>query len=315
MALAGGGEQVDGESSRSVTRLKLEISAAEPSPRDCPDTDLADIDLGDFFEEVLPDVLDELAEEEREPEFDGEEQQDADAAAAASHLLRLGSDRALYDLLAAQGFTGARYEMFRAELAAYALPIMRAWLRRGLIFAYCKQKGRPVAASEIDRRDLAQVVDERIGLANETVAAALNMFHDKALVGGGWSAKGGASLTTYFVGACVGEFPGIFRKWRTARRNWRTAMGIDGEGRVVDHALHPSIGEDPADQVTSREAVLAMLRRMPDKVEEVASRMVWEGKTHAEIATELGTTPEAIGARLYRHRTEFRRRQDERRQP
>jgi len=311
MALAGGGEQVGGGSPQPVTRLQLEDSAAEADF----DDDLEHDDLVDFFADVLPDLLADLQLEEREPEFDGDEQQDAEAAAAASNLLRLRNDTALYDELAAQGFTGWKYDMFRGELAAYALPVIRSWIRRGLIFAYCKQRGRPVTATELDRRDLAEDYDERVGLAHETVAAALNLFHDEALVGGGWSAKRGASLTTYFVGACVGEFAGIYRKWHTARRRWRGAMGIDGGGEpVLAHlVLHPTTGEDPAEQVTSREAVRAMLRRMPDPVEEVLSRVVWEEKSHAEIADALGTTEGAIGAHLYRYRTELRRRRNERR--
>jgi len=318
--VAGGGEQLGGRSPRSVTRLQREVSAAESTPEEDrvdadPVDEDTDVDLVDFFDDVLPDVLAELAQEQLEPDFDGEERQDADAAASASNLLRLRNDRALYDELAAQGFRGARYEMFRAELAAYALPVIRSWIRRGLIFAYCQQKGRPVTASEVDRRDLVDDIAERISLANETVATALNLFHDKALVGGGWSAAGGASLTTYFVGACVGQFSGIFRRWQTARRNWRSAMGAEGGGgRLVDHpALHPAIGEDPADQVASRETVRCRLRRAPDDVKEILSKLVWEDKSQVEVAAELGITAKSVEGRLYRHRKEVQRRRDERR--
>jgi DNA-directed RNA polymerase specialized sigma24 family protein len=247
-------------------------------------------------------LLAELGQEEQEPEFDDEERDDAAIAEHQARYLRREQDQLLYSRLASAGFQGPEYEIFRGELAAYALPVIRSWLRRGLIFAYALQQGRPLKVTEYDRTGL-QDVEERIGLAHETVARALTLFHQRDMTAAGWSYDGGAAITTYFVGACVAVFPGVFRRWQRGRATWNKAVkAVDSSG---SHA------QDPADEVVSRQRVIADLRRMPDAVRAIAERVVWEGSSHAEIAAELNLTERSVEGRLYRYRSEYQRRRGE----
>jgi hypothetical protein len=62
----------------------------------------------------------------------------------------------------ALGFTGPDYEIFTGGLAAYAYPAILAWLRRGVIFKYCADKGRPVRVTDADRETLAASFEERM---------------------------------------------------------------------------------------------------------------------------------------------------------
>jgi DNA-directed RNA polymerase specialized sigma24 family protein len=301
--LVGGEGWVGERSPAAVTHLQLDDRAAETRVDEQRDDVVHAVDQG---------LLDEL---EYEGRLSDDERDDAAAAAAATSLIRRGEDQKLYDELAARGFTGTKYEMFRGELVAYALPVLRSWLRRGLIFIYSAKRGRPVTCIELDRMHLAENIDERMGLAGEIAANALNLFHKYALVEGQWSVEGGATLKTYFIGACLNAFPNVFRKWRTDRESWRKAMGYGAdEQEVGGQPLYPSIGADHAEAVVSQEFVLAALRAMPEKVEEIASRVVFSEESHAEIAEALGTTERAVEGRLHRYRKEAARRQDERRQ-
>ncbi|KOX27102.1 hypothetical protein ADK67_14925 [Saccharothrix sp. NRRL B-16348] len=84
------------------------------------------------------------------------------------------------------------------------------------------------------------------------------------------TSDGGAALTTFFVGACVAVFPGVFRTWQRGHRRWSgtSRVGIDD---VDDGDLQL---RDPADQVVSRERVISELKRMDPGVREVAESIV-----------------------------------------
>ncbi|GAA2696905.1 MULTISPECIES: RNA polymerase sigma factor [Actinosynnema] len=260
--------------------------------------------LDDREDALAGELLAELGRDEREPDFDLQEEQDADDARSLARYLRLEQDRLLYQRMVDAGFQGVEYEILRGELAAYALPVIRAWIRRGEIFTRTGGIGRPLTVTDPDRQALLDV-DERIGLACETVARALTLFHRRALAGTGWSAQGGASLTTYFVGACVAEFPTVFRAWQRERARWAptTASAPPAAGD------HGPVAQDPAVEVVTREEVMGILARMPDKVRQILSLMALRGDTQAEVARELGLTERAVEGRLYRHRSEFRRRE------
>ncbi|MDU0294746.1 sigma-70 family RNA polymerase sigma factor [Saccharothrix longispora] len=313
--MTGGGERSGGVPPRRVTRLQPDDRAgarAADDPAATAGDCVEDGILEEDFEQGDPDaheaaaLLAEFGQDESEPEFDDEERDEADTAVHRVRYLRREQDRVLYEEFVVAGFRGAKYEIFRGELAGYALPVIRAWLRRGLIFDFAYRQGRPLKVTEHDRAGLEDV-DERIGLAHETVAKGLSLFHQRAVAGTGWTPSGGAALTTFFVGACVAVFPGVFRAWQRGRHRWNgmSKVGID-ELAEGDLQLH-----DPADQVVSRERVVAELKRMDPKVREIAEQIVWHGRSHDEIAAELGVTARSVEARLYRFRAERRRRQGE----
>ncbi|MBN6039984.1 hypothetical protein [Amycolatopsis sp. 195334CR] len=234
--------------------------------------------------------------------------EDEDLAADERHEVhqaelywRLSSDEALVNGLRAQGFAGAEYQLFRAELAAYGLPVMRSWIRRTLIFKHCATIRRPVTATELLKRRLAECADDRFELAAETVAEALRLFHRFAMVGGAWSPDGGASLRTFFVGACLRSFPTVFRRWR-AEQGVDTPFGLTADDAPPSQNSGTS-SANPADQVVAEQEALHKLRSIKnDTAREAVTRVAFLGETHAEAAKVVGLTERQLEGRLYRER-------------
>jgi RNA polymerase sigma factor (sigma-70 family) len=206
-----------------------------------------------------------------------------------------GADERLYDRLAAAGFDGPEYAMFVAELAAYGIGICEAWLRTGLMFKYCRDRGRPAGPPPA-----IWSAEDRHELVLETVAVALRDFHDHALMKGQWRADGGASLKTYFIGACLHAFPNVFRKWRTERRQWDQA----------ETAAAPLSGSgDLADQVATSLDLRQRLAGL-DQRTRAALVLTEAGYRQEEIAEVLGISARAVEGLLHRHRRRVRQRQD-----
>jgi DNA-directed RNA polymerase specialized sigma24 family protein len=107
------------------------------------------------------------------------------------------------------------------------------------------------------------------------------LFRRVALIGGRWRADGGASLLTYYVGACIQVYPGIYRKWYREYRR-RTAIEPQATPPEPDH---PGV----EDYIVLRASLLGEL----DEATWVALTMKAEGATYKEIATVLGRTPKA----------------------
>ena len=220
---------------------------------------------------------------------------------AAESLARRQEDGEKLLRLSRAGFSGPEYEIFAGELAAYAYPIILSWLRRGAIWKQCADRGRPLRPTDIERETIEDNFDERLELALETVAEALKLFVDSVLKPGKWSPEGGASITTYFIGACLFSYPNVFRKWSRARRNWQKGMVSAVRDCPEGRALGDLTSYDPAETVAGRMAALAVLRRMPDSTRHVAA-LVMDGLTFAETAEVLGITERAVEGRLYRYR-------------
>lgn len=133
--------------------------------------------------------------------YDADERDDADAARYNLHQ-RL-EDRALLAELGYETFDGPKYEVFATAPVGYALPVLRSWLRRGLIYQYCAEKGRSVKVTEFQRAHFEADGDDRIEIAIETAARALVSFREHALIQCKWTWEGGATLKTYYIGACL----------------------------------------------------------------------------------------------------------------
>ena len=127
------------------------------------------------------------------------------------------ADRELLEELAAAGFAGPVYEVFAGSLAAYGLAVLMAWMSNGEIVARCKAAGRPLPGDAVPA---AWSRDDRLELATETVARALDFFFRQVLQAGRWDDCRGASLKTFLVGACVLEFPNVFRLWIGEQQRW-----------------------------------------------------------------------------------------------
>jgi hypothetical protein len=201
--------------------------------------------------------------------------------------------------LARAGFAGPIFEIAATEFAAYGIAVMMAWTRTGQIFSKCQAKGRPL--SEFAPRWSR---DDRLEIAIETTARALKCFFDNVLRPGKWDHHRGATLKTYFVGACLLQFPNVFTVWATEQRHW--AQLHDGEQTLDDAAGRG--GPQWADP-TGNAAVLACTAReclagIPDPRTRQAAWLVFGHEaSHAEAGVAVGLSADGVEGRLYRLRT------------
>jgi hypothetical protein len=132
----------------------------------------------------------------------------ADFAVEAERVERLLADRALVDRLMWERYDGPTWDAFRRALAEYGLAVLYAWIRSGRIFLECSRKG----FGGIQRRKRRCDDDDALGLAGETVTVSLVFFRDEVLIPGRWDATKGATLRTFFIGACVRHFPNVYTR-------------------------------------------------------------------------------------------------------
>lgn len=232
-----------------------------------------------------------------------------DAVRAAEKSLHRTQDAGLYRALAEQDFSGRGYRKFEGELARYGLSVMRGWLYTGHIFQVAASRNIKVVHSEALLHDLSASTDLRNELANSTVAVALTHFRQRATANTGWRPDGGASLTTYFMGACVLAFPNELRRHRLADEKWRrqtyagvrsAAVDVIAEDRGIDTGH--TFGRNPGTIATSRIDAAHILEAL--KLREQRIVLATEaGFTQSEIAELFGESSDrAVEGVLYRLR-------------
>jgi DNA-directed RNA polymerase specialized sigma24 family protein len=130
---------------------------------------------------------------------------------------------------------------------------------------------------------------------------ALSKFRRDALAGKGWRPDGGASLTTYFAGACMFAFATVYKNHRNAQRRHAEAVAASQQSPPVQV---PDVAETVVDQAAAAEHFAAIA----DPRLRIAVQLAADGYSHAEISNLLadGTTPRAVEAMLYRHRKQAR---------
>lgn len=219
-------------------------------------------------------------------------------AGQSQHPERAG-DEALVAVLAEDDFAGPRYRLFERSLAQYAFPVMMTWIREGRVFRECADKGRPIPDSPELLVHMATSLDTAQQLASETVMEALPQFRESAMVGGRWRADGGASLRSFFVGACVLAFPNIYRKWYAAFQRQEREVGY---GLVPDDLALRCAVPDPADATVLSTALRIPLEALPADTAYALRLIAYEGASHSEAARASGMTENALRKRLKRLR-------------
>ncbi|MFG2010785.1 RNA polymerase sigma factor [Micromonospora sp. NPDC048868] len=194
-------------------------------------------------------------------------------------------DRLLVARLAKNNFAGPEYDLVAERLVIAGHRYCRSWIKSGKMSRKCREVGRPVGVlpEGVDRQD----VDD---LATDTAVEGAALFRRVALIGGRWRPDGGASLLTYYIGACIQVYPGIYRKWhREYRRRHpvevREELPEAGHGGVEDYIV-----------------LTAALTAELDEATWVALKMRAEGASYADIAEMLGRTPKAVENLLRRGR-------------
>jgi RNA polymerase sigma factor (sigma-70 family) len=209
---------------------------------------------------------------------------------------RLAEDADLVTWLALNGFAGADYVRFAYELARYGHAVITAWVRRGLIFGKCRDRGlgglEEPPPGMMTRPDVAEE------LANETVAKSLHYFRENVLMRGQWNPNRGASIKSYFIGQCLIRFPNIYRAW--LRTEASTNVLLIDDLAFLDR---PSDGPvtDPADLAVIRQEIDTRLAGLPERTRTIMV-MTAAGWTQQEIATRLGTTVKAVERTLNYYR-------------
>ena len=125
-------------------------------------------------------------------------------------------------------------------------------------------------------------------------------FRDRALIGDGWRPDGGARLSTYFVGACLYEFPNQFHSRRDQAERWRRQDNCDPA--LVRAEADPA--GDPAALTAVRLWVQGKLCDLDPRARAVVTLKI-EGYRQDEIAKILGEpSARAVEGVLYRWRAQ-----------
>ncbi|PSL54488.1 DNA-directed RNA polymerase specialized sigma24 family protein [Saccharothrix carnea] len=205
------------------------------------------------------------------------------------------ADAKIRDTLVAENCEGPEWQRFARVLSEYGFASMMGWLRSGLIFTLCKEKGCPVGVPPPYWEH-----DDLVSLAGDTVVKAIGDFRRKALLDGAWDPAGGASLKTYFTTACVFAFPNVYRKWSKERaRRAAEDFRLSSVDELVDIA---SPAPDPGDVVVTKLEIKRGLADIPSEYARSALILSEAGYALGEIAELLNTTRGVIKGALERHR-------------
>lgn len=215
--------------------------------------------------------------------------------------LRRLNDQRLRDALSQEGFAGPNYDRWREDMAGYAIAVLNAWIYTGRIFNLCLDRGYGLVCNDTVRDALRRDKALRNDLAVMTVAKTFTPFRERSLITGKWTADGGASLPTYFMGATLYQFPNTYRTFLTEH------SGDLLRGRTEDDL---ETHRDKRGSLSTEEHVLGdlglceILDQFPPETQ-VLLRLTADGYRQAEIAEILGTTERAVEGVLYRARNKL----------
>lgn len=217
----------------------------------------------------------------------------------ADNVDRLQGDVELVTSLALAGYEGPDYEYFANELAKYGYAVMKGWIATKIIFERCREKGFGLAI--LDRQFTQEEIE---GLANFTVAMALNYFRTKVLMKRRWDPTKGASLRTFFVGQCIFQFPNIYREWLLeVKADWRHGF-TDDVAEMDFHTDHaPAVDRRVIASIVSSQA----MAEINDPRVRKAMYMTAAGHPQADIARVLGVSTKAVERMLARAREMLKR--------
>ncbi|WP_345475900.1 hypothetical protein [Actinoallomurus oryzae] len=205
---------------------------------------------------------------------------------------RLAVDQLIVEAVLQQGLGGNRHQDLNAELIRYAVPVLKYLLQTGMIISKCKRLRREI--SDVDGL-LELTAADRDDLAYEMVADGMLVFTRGVFEDRRWSPAGGASLKTYFVNACVMQFPSLYRKWWNHRRRVRPI------GLLPDPDRHGG-PIDPAVQVAAEDEASRVLKQIDDEKMRKVLSLRAIGFTATAAAKEAGLTPKAAESWMGRYR-------------
>jgi DNA-directed RNA polymerase specialized sigma24 family protein len=212
---------------------------------------------------------------------------------------RLRADQLMVEAILEEGLGEDRHLKLQDELIRYAVPVLRQLLADGRIISKSTKLGRPPSDS-VAWLDFTDADREEFAL--DMVADAEPVFTRAVFETKTWSPDRlgrRASLRTYFVNACVLQFPSLYRKWIRQRRAMPVGLQMDLSGAEVV--------SDKSGSVDLHDEVARVLRgiRDPKTRELLALRAV--GYTVAAAAERVGVTEKAAEGKLARLRRGLRK--------
>lgn len=205
----------------------------------------------------------------------------------------LTADSELVEYFRSLQFRGREWDQFIRRLHTYGIARISALLASGAIFA---------KASKLTRRTVHEnqhrIQDrDREELVIDSVHTALRSFVTKGIKGGGWSPRGGASLNTYFVNACVISFTDIYKAWRKAQLAHLPEVAFE----QLDEVKAMAVAATYSTVDTDLELLGDAMDRMSKDEIDIFTQIV-QGYTQEEIAGKLGMSEKAVEGRVYRAR-------------
>lgn len=213
-------------------------------------------------------------------------------------LVLYDNDKELYDGAKAEGFTGKWTDELFRQLGAYAIGVLQGMLVSGEIYGLVAEIGRPVKVTPRQRDMLVMLKSEREALAFDVTAEAFVLWMRYEANGTGWNGDLGKALPSYLVDQCKQTFTAVFRDWQNARGGELAAssLGLSIEEVAEMRGVHGH-GELLAGQEAAAwcdELIEGLWSRLRNTREKTIVGMLLAGRSHKEIAEDLGTTPKAV---------------------
>ena len=219
---------------------------------------------------------------------------------AADRVDRLAADYDMITGLALERFQGQRYDVFQTELAKYGSAVIGGWIRRGLIFARCRERGfGGLPEAPMGAFDDPDTVAE---LAGETVCAALWHFREDILKKQRWDYRRGASIRTFFIGQCLIRFANIYRAWYKTEASRGYHLADLGTLDDLERRRDPGVSELVADQDLAER----LMRGIADPRVRQALGWIAADVPHAVIAQRLGVSVKAVERMLANERARLK---------
>lgn len=224
----------------------------------------------------------------------------------AARVARLEADRCIVEILRQDGFTGPRFTKACQGWMDYSWRTMIKWMSPGnvseTIFDRSAHAGRPIPPH---RRTTDWTAADRHEIATDAVIDGRALFTEYGLVRGRWNPHGGASLTTYFVGATLRSFRPVYNRWYDERAHRHTelhrAPGRDGPEDVLAQ-IPAQPGADPGEAAALHEECLRLLEQISDPQLRDALCLRALGMTQREAAERVGLTEKALERKTSRAR-------------
>ncbi|WP_158715079.1 RNA polymerase sigma factor [Kitasatospora phosalacinea] len=220
----------------------------------------------------------------------------------ADRAARRAADAEVVRRLRQVGFKGPLYDTFMEQQMRYGWSVLNHWCASGEVFARARAFGRPVPDDMIATPWLR---DDRHEVAAETTIAAARLFRRHALLKGAWAPEGGASLTSFFVGACLLCFKAEYQRWYRRHRDSQRLLAGDSPDLALA-ALPDQRAVDPLKAVVLRERVEGVLERLEDPKVKEALVLRAAGFRQSEAALHVGLTTKALESRVGRARAKLR---------